>query len=727
MPLHRVSPKEILKNVIPKLMLFFFFLTFLSPVPGSAAPGEEAIALDQELDYLQQEAQAFDMMITAGKRPERIADVPASVLVVTRQDIETHGYMSLDEILANIPGLYTFGFYSIGDKVSGIRGLGIENLVILVNGVNQVGDVGSDFISARTPVPVEAIDRIEVVRGPLSVMYGAGAFLGVINIITNEVSSVRKNNMVSVSYGSAETQKAFLRTAGEKYGWTSVLNGSVYKTDGIDQALVDLVNDPADLQTLGIPLDERTSGRLEERQSFINFSTQNSHLFFDFSYAETRKEGYFLVPSLNEGTNGLFQSLHASAGYRANPMKEMWFEGRFTYSHGVQKNHYQLLDETNNDHQELGSDAWEAEINLFYTPTPQMDFSTGIYYRSIYDAYTQYDIPSLGAFDTRDWLASDESIDTAAVFGQARYSPLDDLKLIAGVRFEQMKPYRLRGERSRGTPYYESVTGVYDKDDIESIPRLAAIYNFNPRHVLKLIYTTAIRRPSFWDNTKATLNANTLGNLSPEQVTAYELNYSATLSPRFKSNISLFRNEFEQMIDYYLLTDKNGNKITQMLNVEAFYTNGIEFTLTSQVLPTIKAELSGTFQRTRLEQRSDIIAPFSPEVLGYFKLSYHPNRDLSLGVTANYVGETEAGFEQITKNADGTTTYGERVAGSAPGYINMGINLRAENVWKDGLFVNLKISNPFDWDIRTPGSDTWSSKGTLGFGRQFLFSLGYQF
>ncbi|MBU3951179.1 MAG: hypothetical protein KJ658_03510, partial [Proteobacteria bacterium] len=63
MPLHRVSPKEILKNVIPKLMLFFFFLTFLSPVPGSAAPGEEAIALDQELDYLQQEAQAFDMMI----------------------------------------------------------------------------------------------------------------------------------------------------------------------------------------------------------------------------------------------------------------------------------------------------------------------------------------------------------------------------------------------------------------------------------------------------------------------------------------------------------------------------------------------------------------------------------------------------------------------------------------------------------------------------------------
>lgn len=688
-----------------------------------AKPGD----LDQELSYLHQEAKAFDMMVTAGKRPERIADVPASVLVMTREEIKTQGYESLADILANVPGLYTFGFAHLGDRFVGIRGLGTDSLVILVNGVNQVDDVQSSYVLPRIPVPVEAIDRIEIVRGPLSVMYGAGAFLGVINIITNEISSVRRNNLVSTSAGSDNTRKAAVRIAGKKKNWEYAINGSVYRTDGLDRALMEFVNDPADLLGLGIPLDARTEGRMEERNGYVNVSASNDHLFFNFSYADTRQEGSFMVPSLNEGTEGHFQTFLASAGYHGKPLTDMWFETKITYSHMRQENSYNFLNISNQDHQTGGSDAVEAEANFFYTPTRQMDFATGVYYRYIFNAFNQYHVPSLGVWDTEDQLASGEGIATSAVFAQARYVFLNDLKLIAGVRFEKMNAYRMTGDRNRDTPASTSVTGVYDQSDIETIPRLAAIYEINPGHVIKAIYTTAIRRPSFWYNTKVTLDGSAVDDLSPEHVTAYEINYSATLSPRFKTSVGIFRNEFDDMIGTYSNLDSTGTYTSQTMNHESFYTNGAEFTVTSQILPTLKVQLSAAYQYTRLKNRDDIIAPNTPEFLGYAKLSYQPVRDLTIGLSANYVAETQSDFEQVIKNADGTTTYGNRITEKAPDYLNIGLNIRAENIWKPGVFINVKISNLLDQDIRSPGPYSWAGRGVPGFGRRFLISTGIAF
>ena len=60
---------------------------------------------------------------------------------------------------------------------------------------------------------MEAIDRIEVIRGPMSVIYGQGAFLGAFNIITNEITD-KSVSFVSTSYGSEKTEKLFMRAAG---------------------------------------------------------------------------------------------------------------------------------------------------------------------------------------------------------------------------------------------------------------------------------------------------------------------------------------------------------------------------------------------------------------------------------------------------------------------------------------------------------------------------------
>ena len=121
---------------------------------------------------------------TAGKKKEKISDIPASVVVVTREDIETYGYQSLEEILRNIPGLYFTDDYFTQNF--GVRGFWtndpLRNVIILVNDVPQREYVVSSNFLEQINIPPEAIDRIEVIRGPMSVMYGTGAFFGAINI-----------------------------------------------------------------------------------------------------------------------------------------------------------------------------------------------------------------------------------------------------------------------------------------------------------------------------------------------------------------------------------------------------------------------------------------------------------------------------------------------------------------------------------------------------------------
>jgi len=132
-------------------------------------------------------------IVTAGKTTEKIKDIPASVVLISRSDIEKYGYTTLTDVLENTPGLYNIYSYAGVSGNFGVRGFWNpnsqnSNTAILVNGVNQVYDNDRSNPFEKINVPVEAIDRIEIIRGPMAVLYGNGASFGVINIITNEVT-----------------------------------------------------------------------------------------------------------------------------------------------------------------------------------------------------------------------------------------------------------------------------------------------------------------------------------------------------------------------------------------------------------------------------------------------------------------------------------------------------------------------------------------------------------
>ena len=161
-------------------------------------PLNPALADDESSQLVDEDEWIFDLpleelvnvqIVSAAKTSEKIEEIPASVVLITREEIEYFGYATLAELLEHIPGLYQIDDYQEGSKL-GVRGFwsGVtnQNIVVLVDGVKQVEDRDQTNPLNKIAVPVESIDRIEVVRGPLSVIYGAGAMFGVINIITNK-------------------------------------------------------------------------------------------------------------------------------------------------------------------------------------------------------------------------------------------------------------------------------------------------------------------------------------------------------------------------------------------------------------------------------------------------------------------------------------------------------------------------------------------------------------
>jgi outer membrane receptor for ferrienterochelin and colicins len=125
---------------------------------------------------------------TATKTKQTLDEAPAIVTVVTKEDIQRMGYRSLAEVLQ-----HTVGFYVVDDQMFpnlGIRGtaggfMGESGTVkVMIDGRSvSFRSTGGNWIGPEL-IPLSAVERIEIIRGPASALYGADAFLGVINIIT---------------------------------------------------------------------------------------------------------------------------------------------------------------------------------------------------------------------------------------------------------------------------------------------------------------------------------------------------------------------------------------------------------------------------------------------------------------------------------------------------------------------------------------------------------------
>jgi outer membrane receptor protein involved in Fe transport len=172
---------------------------------------------------------------------ESLLEAPATVIVVTAEQIRRRGYLDLEAVIHDLPGFDTSrsNGYSYSNLYQrGYRSDSTNRTLFLVDGVEQ-NDLHSNTAHISRQFPLTNIDRVEVVYGPASTMYGANAFLGVINVITKDPDDVIAEGKqigadVQVGGGAWNTRFVDATIAGRYRGATLSLTGRVYKSDEWD-------------------------------------------------------------------------------------------------------------------------------------------------------------------------------------------------------------------------------------------------------------------------------------------------------------------------------------------------------------------------------------------------------------------------------------------------------------------------------------------------------------
>jgi outer membrane receptor for ferrienterochelin and colicin len=651
---------------------------------------------------------------TASKTSEKIKDTPASVVLITRSDIEQYGYTTLTDILKNAPGLYNIYSYAGVSGNFGVRGFWNpnsqnSNIAILVNGVSQIYDNDRTHPLEKINVPVEAIDRIEIIRGPMAVLYGNGASFGVINIITNEIGDNDNQNLATIMYGSLNSKKVAFRLANKDENLKFVINAAHYQTDGLDNKFTDMMS-PANaalLPAFGITdPDYSTKGLLEQKSKYVGISGSYNKLIFDIAYNETEIGLFLLVPPLENGYNRTSKNTSIMLGYQT-PVSEMVdVDFRATYNKTDRDDVAELLVAGVENTQTIDFNSLELEALSTITPNDETSIIAGINYRNMSDLRDDIIAPAVG-ITSESFEKTDRT--TWAVFSQVSYQAMDNLSLVAGLRYEDLRPYESKGVTDAGLPS-ESTFGKTRGDIQTASPRLAAIYSINEHSVVKFLYG----------------EANRLGDdlLDPEITKTTEINYIYSTGDIFTS-ISIFHNQLKDLV-IKDLEFQGGSLVSLETNGGEITTNGIEFIINGNLSENFFGEFSITLQDSDNEYNKDIEVGYSPKAIAHAKLTYK-NKDTTLAVLGRYVGAMETLYDLTKQNPDGS--YGARVGDKIEDYFVLDFNIRRDNIYKD-MYVNLKISNVLDEEIRYPNNQETNElldRGTIGAERMFIGSIGVKF
>lgn len=171
----------------------------------------------------------------ASKFDQKTTEAPSYVTVITAEEIEKYGYRTLADVLESVPG-----FYVTNDRnysYVGVRGLGRQDyndrVLLLIDG-HRLNDpvYGEALIGTEFPLDIDLIQRVEIIRGPGSALYGTNAFLAVINVITRRGRDV-KGAEVSAGGGSLGTEqvRATFGNQGSR-GPQWLVSGSLYNSSG---------------------------------------------------------------------------------------------------------------------------------------------------------------------------------------------------------------------------------------------------------------------------------------------------------------------------------------------------------------------------------------------------------------------------------------------------------------------------------------------------------------
>ncbi len=644
---------------------------------------------------------------SAGKREEEIRDIPASVTIVTREEIERYGWIAFEELLRNVPGFHLLD--NIEDRFIGTRGAVGGGVQLLVNGVPQHPSLQKTLTGteiARLDIPVESIDRVEIVRGPMSVIYGNNAFQGVINVVTNQID--RSGPRASASLGSNRSGRLFGRVGRVLDDGFVVLNAGSYRTEGLAGTYADMMS-PEQLAALNLaryPAMRRDmDGDMDQRLGSLDLSAQWRGWDANVRFNRRDYGVYAFTPPFDEGTRIQLDTLHASLGYAHRFGDDLGLKLTGLYS----AEHYDayqvdfVLPEVDGE-QRQDSERWELELDLHWRPTGTLDAIAGYRLLHIDGVENRVDIPPL--FDARVQL---EPVTTHDLFAQASWRIAAPLRLVGGVRLSLLPDdyRRIVRLRSDMVPRREAVP-VEDTAPLNG--QVALLWSPKPDQVLKLAWGTASQDTDQFNLPEA------------ERIETLEANYTLT-RPRWMLTASLFQNRLSQLVRTIQRIDpRSGLYVNQDDNSGRWRSRGLELIAEDQPLPALHLSASLSWQQTQ-DLETGIDPGYSPAWLAKLKADWRRG-PLTYAAYAHYVDGMEADWDFVAGPVQGLVA---RIGEPVPAYWDLGLNLR----WAPrdaGPYAALHVSNLLDTDIRCPANElTDFARGLIGPGRTITATLGYAF
>lgn len=428
------------------------------------------------------DAEKRQVVVTATRTAHEKNDAPIATDVYDRQTIEETGAENALEVLEETPGVQVSR--GVGGAGVLLQGLDPKYTLILVDGQRVSGRVNGRIDLTR--LPADDIERIEIVRGPGSVLYGADSLAGTINIITRRASK-RWEAEAHSAYGSFNTIDLTGRVGHRRDRYSGSFSAGMHNTDGWDA-------DPSNESTTG------PSSRQFEASTSQRFTSKGMFALDGWAqYLQRTTRG---VDALNTGA--VFDRVNRSETITTNITPSAnWDDGafRFTASYSL------FRDQFFND--QRGSDALDDSQDTF----DHIAQGTATLTQKI-----ERHVVTAGADGQFEFLSADR-IDPGnverqryAIFVQDEWTPLEALSILPGVRLD-----------------YDSLFGLYPT------PRIALMAKPGTKWRLRASYGRGYRAPTFREMyllfTNAGVGYQVRGNPSLEPETSWSTHVSAQYLP----------------------------------------------------------------------------------------------------------------------------------------------------------------------------------------------------
>ena len=571
------------------LPIFVAFIWLLLILAGPARAQQETSDLtNKSLEDLMKIE-----VYSASKYMQDASDAPSSVTVITADEIQKYGYRSLADILESVRGFYIT--YDRDYSFVGVRGFGRlgdsnNRILVLIDG-HQINDnvFGEPYLGTEFLVDVDLIERVEIIRGPSSSLYGADAFFAVINVITRKAPQLKgvEVSFAPASFGTYDGRASY---GGEYRGVGVMLSGTFYSSEGATLFFPQF-DSPATNYGVTRNTDYESFQHILATISFHGFTLQGLFSARDkgvptayygalFNDPRTQNFDYHQYFDLSyQHSFGDTWNFTARTSY-----DQARLQAPVAYSTGLPDG------STTVDTYSFRGNWWNSEAKLNWTLFKKHKITLGT---QVMDnlRQDQGDYTAIG----NTFVADPASSVIWAFYTQDEFAITHTLSLSAGLRYDHYS-------------YFRGATN----------PRLGLIYHPHHTTALKLLYGTAFRAPEpfemspdygpFYDNNF---------QLKPETIRSVEGVVEETLGQHFTIEGSVFRNWINNLIT---VETNPADSLSIYENSGQVNATGVEVELDGRFAGDLQGRASYSYTATEQPVTHQIL-PNSPTQLGKLNLS----------------------------------------------------------------------------------------------------------